>query len=215
MFNNTISFLIKCTQKDIVWLFNCPEGCQHNLIQKKIKLQQINNIVITHLEIKNTAGIIGLLSSLSLNTRIKTLNIYAPAGLIKYLQLLKKYSQTAFKYNLKIHIIQYGFLRISSFCSIYIYPSNNNIKQLECILIEKEKTGRFKPLKAHLYKIHIGPLYGKLKAKYRLVGADGIVIKGEYFTYPYHLGIKIIYLTQKHGYRPSVEYTWTKSNIIK
>ena len=61
MIHKSISFLVKRSSMGIVWLFNCPEGCQHILIQKKIKLHQINNIFITSLDVKSIAGIIGLL----------------------------------------------------------------------------------------------------------------------------------------------------------
>jgi ribonuclease Z len=213
MIHKSIGFLVKRSSIGIVWLFNCPEGCQHILIQKKIKLHQINNIVITSLNIKNTAGIIGLLSSLSLSSRIHTLSIYGPQGLFQYLQFLRKYSQTTFKYRLNIHILKYGFIKINSLCNAYIYPADCSINQLQCIIFEEEKTGRFKPLKANIFQIKTGPLYGKLKSKYRLIGPDGCVVRGKFFTNPYYSGFKAIYFFHKYCYRNSIEFTRTANTI--
>ncbi len=44
-----------------------------------------------------------LLSSLSLNTSIKKIDLYGPNGLVNYLFLGRKYSQTNFRYTLSIH----------------------------------------------------------------------------------------------------------------
>ena len=213
MIHKSISFLVKRSSMGIVWLFNCPEGCQHILIQKKIKLHQINNIFITSLDVKSTAGIIGLLSSLSLSSRIHTLSIYGPQGLFQYLQFLRKYSQTTFKYRLNIHILRYGFIKINSSCNTYVSPENCNINQLQCIILEEEKTGRFKPLKASIFHIKTGPLYGKLKLKYQLIGPDGCLIRGKFFTKPYYSGFKAIYCFHKYCYRNSIEFT-LKTNTI-
>nr|QHO64052.1 Ribonuclease Z [Lympha mucosa] len=214
MIQKSISFLIKRSSIGIVWLFNCPEGCQHILIQKKIKLNQINNIFITSLEIKNIAGITGLLSSLSLNSRIHTLNIYGPQGLFQYLQLSRKYSQTTFKYKLNIYIVQNGFIKINHLYNTYIYPVHNSNNKLQCLILEEEKTGRFKPQKANIFQIKTGPLYGKLKSKYKLIGPDGCIIRGQYFTNQYDLGFKIIYLFHNYCHRNSIESTWI-NKIIK
>jgi ribonuclease Z len=214
MIQKSISFLIKRSSMGIVWLFNCPEGCQHILIQKKIKLHQINNIFITSLEIKNIAGIIGLLSSLSLNSRIHNLSIYGPQGLFQYLQLSRKYSQTTFKYKLNIYILKNGFIKINNLYDTYIYTRNPSINKLQCLILEEEKIGRFKPQKANIFQIKTGPWYGKLKSQYKLIGPDGCIITGKYFTNPYNLGFKITYLFHNYCFRNSIESTWI-SNIIK
>nr|UEQ11986.1 Ribonuclease Z [Kumanoa mahlacensis] len=215
MLSKSISFLVKCSRTNTVWLFNCPEGCQNILMQKKINLQQIKNIFLTSFETENIAGLIGLLSSFSLNTKMDTLNIYGPYGLLRYLQFLKKYAQTTFKYNLKISTIEYGFFQLTSSCNLYILPALNHSKQLECIFIEKEKIGRFKPLKAQSFHIPIGPLYGKIKLKYRLLLADGLIITRKDFTHSYYKGLKIIIYLNKYGSRNATECALKSDNIIR
>jgi ribonuclease Z len=214
MLNKSLSFLLKCSQTGVVWLFNCPEGCQHTLMQQRIKLNQITHIVITSLVIENLAGIIGLLSSLSLSSRLHTLVIYGPKGISHYLQFLRKYSQTTFRFCLDIHIIEQGFLDCNESYSIYAYPMDPAFTDFEYIIIENEKIGRFKPIKANRFQITSGPIYGKLKAQHRFVMPDGSIIAGKYFTDPYYIGLKIVYLINVHPTRSLIEYTFMSNKIM-
>lgn len=207
MLNQSLSFLIKCSQTGQVWLFNCPEGSQHNLIKRNIKINQITNIIITHLHIDTIAGLMGLLSSLSLSSRVHKISIYGPPGILHYLNFCRKYSQTTFKYSLDIHTITYGYLSNHISNIIYALPINNHNSQISYNIIEKEKIGRFKLEKAQIFQINRGPIYGYLKAQERLLTPDGHIVMGRYFTDTYHIGLKIIYLIEKYSCRLSHELT--------
>nr|YP_009628755.1 ribonuclease Z [Balbiania investiens]QBX88538.1 ribonuclease Z [Balbiania investiens] len=215
MLRQSLSFLLKCSQTGIVWLFNCPEGCQHIIMHRQIKLNQITHIVITNLAMENLAGLIGLLSSLSLSSRLQNLVIYGPKGLWHYLQFLRKYSQTTFRYSLKIYIIEEGLLNCHPSYSIYANPVDMTLTDFEYIIIENEKIGRFKLLKANIFQINPGPIYGKLKQQHHLMLPDGCIVSGQYFTDPYCLGLKIIYLINIYGIRPSIEDTLISNRIIQ
>lgn len=205
MLNQSLSFLVKCSQTGTVWLFNCPEGCQHILISQKIKIHLITHIVITHLSIDNIAGLMGLLSSLSLSSRINTINIYGPPGLFQYLQLARKYSQTTFKYSLSIYVIKSTHTSNYVYSTVHSYPKDAKNSKIEYTIIEKEKIGRFKSQKAKIFKITPGPIFGQLKAQGRLLTPCGTIVSGKYFTNPYSAGFKIIYLIEKYGSRSSSE----------
>ena len=62
-------------------LFDCGEGTQMQLARYKIRRSRINHIFISHLHGDHYFGLIGLLSSLHLNGRIKPMKIFAPAAL--------------------------------------------------------------------------------------------------------------------------------------
>nr|YP_009314846.1 Ribonuclease Z [Scinaia undulata]SCW23301.1 Ribonuclease Z [Scinaia undulata] len=197
MGNNSPSFLVKCSQTSRVWLFNCPEGCQHTLMKKQIKLHQINNIIFTNLDNRNTAGIMGLLSSLSLNCSLQQINIYGPPGTLQYLQLLRKYSQTTFRYILKIHTINYGYLNFNPSYAIQAYPSDVYKHTFEYSFTEKEKIGRFQSDKAISYKINKGPMYGYLKYQNKCIMPDGLIVSGDNFTHQHSMGLKISLLNTR------------------
>lgn len=205
MLKKSLSFLVKCSQTGTVWLFNCPEGSQHTLINKKIKIHQITNIIITHLYVDNISGIMGFLSSLSLSSRVHKINIYGPPGIFQYLHFCRKYSQTTFKYSLEIHTIKYGYINNNISNIIYSFPINHYNNEINYGIIEKEKIGRFKLQKAEIFQIPHGPVYGYLKSQGRLLTPDGNIIYGKYFTDTYYIGLKIIYLINKYSSRSSHE----------
>nr|SCW22895.1 Ribonuclease Z [Nemalion sp. H.1444] len=207
MLNPNLNFLIRCNQTGQVWLFNCSEGCQNMIQHKKIKINQVNNIVVTDLKTENLAGIIGLLASLSLtnNMHEQSLNIYGPPGLLHYLQFARKYSHTAFKYSLVVHVIELSNIIRKFpyfFYSVYI---NRYKHKIVPIFLESEKSGRFQSNKATLHGIKSGPIYGYLKRHKRYLLPDGGMISGKHFTHSYTSGIKVLYLAHTYAFRLPLE----------
>ena len=147
----------------------------------------------------------GLLSSLSLSSRVKTINIYGPPGILQYLHFCRKYSQTTFKYSLNIYTTTYGYINTSTSYIVYALPIDWHGSQLIYNILEKEKIGRFQLKKAQIFEIARGPIYGHLKSQGRLLTPDGHIIMGKYFTNAYHIGLKITWLMQKYSYRFSSE----------
>ena len=100
---NPTSQLLNCNEK--FYLIDCAEGTQQQLIKFGLKAAKIDYIFISHLHGDHYFGLIGLLSSMHLNGRIKPLYIYAPAPIREILELQFKYSDTTLKYELIYHAI--------------------------------------------------------------------------------------------------------------
>lgn len=97
------------------FLIDCGEGTQVQIKRAKIKFNKISHIFISHLHGDHYFGLIGLLSTLQLLGREKSINIYSPKGLdeiinchlkwsggrinypIIYNELLSNYSETIFE----------------------------------------------------------------------------------------------------------------------
>ena len=145
---STSSFFIKFSQCSDVWLFNCFEGCQHVLSINKIKISQIKKIIITENSIYYISGLLGLLSSISLNTEIDRIDIVGPVGLKYYMFGGRKYSQTNFRYKLYIHELsrQLTFtnfdISISAFYETYIEGL------IRYVMLLSEKSGSLDSRKA-------------------------------------------------------------------
>lgn len=198
-------FFIKCNQTGLVWLFNCPEGCQNILTYKKVKLNQITGIIITHLNVYCISGIIGLLASLNLNNRQNKLQLYGPTGLENYLQFLRKYSHTTFQYYLDIYVTGYRYVKITDQYSLFIQPITQTGDRRLCCFIERENKGKFIFQKAKFFKLPRGCLYGALKSSKKFLLPDGQRICGKYFTYAPHIGLKISYLENIYCKRSQIE----------
>lgn len=81
-----------------LFLIDCGEGTQQQLLRNGIKAQRINYIFISHLHGDHYLGLVGLLSSLHLNGRVKPIGIFGPPELKEILEIQFKYSQTELRY---------------------------------------------------------------------------------------------------------------------
>src|SRR5215510_15826588 len=68
-----------------VFLFDCGEGTQVQLMRSTVKRSRIHSIFIGHLHGDHLYGIAGLLSSMHLDNREEALNVFGPEGLRNYL----------------------------------------------------------------------------------------------------------------------------------
>jgi len=96
---NPTAQLLNCNEK--FYLIDCGEGTQQQLIKYGFKASKIDFIFISHLHGDHYFGLIGLLSSLHLNGRIKELKIFGPAALQEILAVQFKYSETIIRYPLE------------------------------------------------------------------------------------------------------------------
>lgn len=81
-----------------LYLIDCAEGTQQQMLRFGIKSNRIDYIFISHLHGDHYLGLVGLLSSLHLNGRGKPITIFAPAPLKEIINLQLKYSETTLQY---------------------------------------------------------------------------------------------------------------------
>lgn len=198
---NTTSFFIRLRQTKSVWLFNCSEGCQHILAKHKVKISQIKKIIITHNNIDNISGLLGLLSSISLGTATSRLDIYAPKSLLKHIFLCRKYSQTNFRYLLYFHTIVDNFIVNEYDLTVYSQHNEFNFYSSNYIILSFETSGRFNSINAFSYQIPPGPLYRNFKLGMNFIVPDGFIPSNQNFIYGYCLGSKLIFMPRLIKYK--------------
>jgi len=205
-----ISVLIKLPSFKEIWLFNCSEGAQFNLLNQSFKLSNLSKIIIPNLHISSVSGLLGLLSTLNLMGRTKSLHIYAPIGLKYYLDLGKKYSKTNFSYILYIHILKTGLIINHYGCRIYALESYQNYS---FVIVQLEQYGTFYLDKARSNYLLPGPLYGKLKKGCSFLLPDGCILHGYHFTSSNLLGFQVCSLSSSF-YKKSLTQTIKMSRIV-
>lgn len=208
--NLNSSFILKLAAFKDLWIFNCCDGCQYNISDKGLKINNMSKIIITDLHINNISGLLGLLSSLNLIGRIKALHIYGPIGLKYYLDLGKKYSQTDFNYIVYIHILKTGLVINHYQYRIYVFI---NCNQYEFIVIQLEQYGTFLLNMAKDNYLIPGPLYGQLKKGSIFILPDGFIFNGYSFTTLNILGKQFSFFLNRYCNRRILENSLL-SNII-
>jgi len=83
---------------DRLYLVDCGEGTQQQMLRFDIKASRIDHIFISHLHGDHYLGLVGLLSSMHLNGRVKALKLFGPAELKEIIDLQLKYSDTTLQY---------------------------------------------------------------------------------------------------------------------
>lgn len=107
---NVSSVALRLPQRAELWLFDCGEGTQHQILRSDLKVSQLSRIFITHLHGDHIFGLMGLLASCGLAGNVQRVDIYGPSGLNDYIQSASRYSHTHFSYPIKVHTVRPGVI---------------------------------------------------------------------------------------------------------
>jgi ribonuclease Z len=86
-----------------LYLVDCGEGTQVQMLRFDVKASKIDHIFISHLHGDHYLGLIGLISSMHLNGRVKPLKLFGPPPLKEIIELQFKYSDTHLNYDLQFY----------------------------------------------------------------------------------------------------------------
>ena len=81
-----------------LYLVDCGEGTQQQMLRFDVKGSRIDHIFISHLHGDHYLGLVGLLSSMHLNGRTRPLKLFGPPELMEIINLQLKYSETTLQY---------------------------------------------------------------------------------------------------------------------
>lgn len=192
---NVSSVALRLPQRAEVWLFDCGEGTQHQLLRSEIKSSQIKRIFITHMHGDHIYGLMGLLASCGLAGSTERIDIYGPPELEDYLRAGKKYSHTNFSYPVQVHPVQPGILYEDDEFTVSCRLLKHRIPAFGYRVTEKDRPGRFDVEKAMAIGIPPGRNYGKLKRGETITLADGRQFHGSDFCGEPEVGRKVVYCT--------------------
>jgi ribonuclease Z len=88
------------SHENSIYLIDCGEGTQLQLLKHGIKISKLKYIFISHLHGDHYFGLIGLISSLNLARRRESLTVFGPKGLDEILTIQLKYSDTQLHFKL-------------------------------------------------------------------------------------------------------------------
>jgi ribonuclease Z len=162
-----------------VFLFDCGEGTQLQLMRSSVRRSRIHSIFIGHLHGDHLYGIAGLLSTMHLDGREEPLNVFGPEGIRNYLNASFRTGDLQFTFSLRVKEFPRGFRgRVLDEEDFYVdaLPLDHSIFCLGWRLQEKTKPGTFNLEEAQKLGIPRGPMYGKLQHGESVGLPDGRVI---------------------------------------
>jgi ribonuclease Z len=192
---NVSSVALNLPQRPEVWLFDCGEATQHQLLKCDVKISQIRRIFVTHLHGDHIFGLMGLLATYGMAGSPSQIDVYGPSGLQEYLKASQKYSYTHFNYPLKIHTIEPGVVYEEAGFKVTCIPLKHKVPAFGYRVTEADRPGRFDIEQAKALDIPSGPVYGQLKNGQTVTLADGRIINGRELCGETERGRKMVYCT--------------------
>ncbi len=162
-----------------VWLFDCGESTQHQILRTSIKLSRISKIFITHMHGDHIFGLPGLLTSRSINNVSKKLDIYGGKGIKYYINMFLRMSNSYINFPLNIFEINEGEIFNNKKYKIISFLLNHTVECYGFYIKEKDKVGHLNVKKLIFDGVLPGPIYKYLKLGKTIKFNDGKIINGK------------------------------------
>lgn len=160
-----------------IWMFDCGEGTQHQVLRSPIRLGKLEKLFITHLHGDHLFGLPGLLSSRGYQGGTSPLTVYGPPGLKAYLDISLSVSQSRIPY--KIDIVEHtgGVIFEDEGFKVEASLLEHRIDSYGYRVTEKDSPGSLNTELLKSYGLKPGPLYGRLKKGEDITTDGGITIR--------------------------------------
>ncbi|EFQ8450961.1 ribonuclease Z [Listeria monocytogenes] len=177
--NVTSIALSMLNERNTIWLFDCGEATQHQIMRSQIKLSKLEKIFITHLHGDHIFGLPGLLSSRSFQGGESDLTIYGPVGITEYVETSLRLSGTRLTYKIIFNEIEPGLIFDDKMFSITVDELDHGLRSFGYRIVEKDKPGALNADKLIDDGVEPGPIFQKIKKGETVTLADGSVINGK------------------------------------
>ena len=167
-------------------LIDCAEGTQLQMQKFKVKPQRLQHILISHLHGDHYLGLVGLLSSMHLAGRTKSINLYAPPALQSIIFDQLHHSKTTLSYD--VHFIPLesneSELIFEDQCiEIRTIPLEHRVYCNGFIIKEKNKPHRINKLATDKHNVPVAMMHRLVKGE-DWIKEDGSMISNSDLTFP-------------------------------
>jgi len=182
---NVTSIALKLLEeRGAIWLFDCGEATQHQILHTSIKPRRIEKIFITHLHGDHIYGLPGLLSSRSFQGGESLVTVYGPAGIREFIEVSLKISKSYLKYPIEIIEIEDGVIFEDDQFIVEAKLLEHGIPSYGYRVVERDRPGTLLADKLAAAGVKPGPDYKKIKNGEEVVLENGKVINPYEFVGP-------------------------------
>jgi len=160
-------------------------------------------------------GLPGLLQTMALMDRKKSVEVYGPVGTIKFIESLQESLQFGLTYPVEIfEITDNGLVCDEEQYYVTAERSNHVISSFSYAFVEKPRPGKFHPEKAKALEIGEGQLWSKLQHGQKIVLPDGRTVEPEQVSGPQRKGRKIVYTGDTRPFKEFAKFAADADLII-
>ncbi|MGM9949344.1 MAG: ribonuclease Z [Lysinibacillus sp.] len=160
-----------------IWLFDCGEATQHQILQTAIKPRRIDKIFITHMHGDHIYGLPGFLGSRSFLGGDSPLTIYGPAEVKDFIEASIRYSKTHLTYPIDFVEVQEGVIFEDEHFTVHAGKLQHVIECYGYRIEQKDLPGQLLVDKVQAQGVPRGPLYRELKEGRNITLENGHVVK--------------------------------------
>ncbi|MEC1623231.1 ribonuclease Z [Bacillus mojavensis] len=191
---NVTSIALKLLEeRRSVWLFDCGEATQHQILHTSIKPRKIEKIFITHMHGDHVYGLPGLLGSRSFQGGEDELTVYGPKGIKAFIETSLAVTKTHLTYPLVIQEIEEGAVFEDDQFIVTAASAIHGVEAFGYRIQEKDVPGSLKAALLKEMSIPPGPVYSKIKKGEIVTLEDGRTINGEDFLEPPKKGRAVVF----------------------
>lgn len=171
-------------ERNEIWLFDCGEGTQHQILRTTIRPRKVTKIFITHNHGDHIFGLPGFLASRANQGGNEPLTIYGPKGIEEFVRTSMRVTQTRLAYQLKFVTLEPGVVLDDKTFRVTCDHLEHRIEAFGFRIEEKDHDGELLIDKVREAGIPAGPAYAKLKRGETVTLPDGRSFDGKKFIGP-------------------------------
>src|SRR5215472_16462169 len=175
-----------------LFLFDCGEGTQRQMMQAGLGFSRPMSIMISHLHGDHVLGLPGLLQTMSSLVRDKPLDLYGTEGIDAYLASLRRTLGFGANFPVRVTELKPGQVVKRDGYSIETINALHDVTCLAYAFVEEERPGRFHPQIVKRLGVPEGPQWKQLQMGKDIV-VDGKTIHARQVIDKPRLGLKIVY----------------------
>ncbi|MGI2326638.1 ribonuclease Z [Planococcus sp. YIM B11945] len=182
---NTSALALKLLEeRGTVWLFDCGEATQHQILHTTLKPRKIEKIFITHLHGDHIFGLPGLLGSRSFQGGDEPLDIYGPPGIKEFTETILRISRTHLSYSIRFYEKLEGIIFEDAEMLVETALLDHVIPSYGYRITQKPLPPKLLIEKAAALGVPKGPLLAKLKKGEDVTLENGKVVESAKVTEP-------------------------------
>lgn len=167
-----------------LWLFDCGEGTQQQMLSTPFNPGRLERIFISHLHGDHLFGLPGLLCSRSMAGNARPLTLYGPRGLREFTETALRLSGSWTDYPLEIVEINAGDVLDDGLRKVTAFALEHPLECYGFRVEEHDKPGALDAKALKAAGVKPGPWFQDLKAGKTIALEDGRSINGADFLAP-------------------------------
>ncbi|MFV0555913.1 MAG: ribonuclease Z [Lactovum sp.] len=154
-------------ERNEVWLFDCGEGTQRQILKTTLRPRKITKVFISHLHGDHIFGLPGFLASRNFQASEEgqtDIEMYGPVGIKDFVMNILKTTRTRLAFRIHFHeISQAGLIFEDKTFEVYTDLLEHTVFCLGYRIVEKDKVGELDAEALKMDGLPFGPLFGKIK----------------------------------------------------